>query len=164
MEFIDGSDLKSLIQAGGPISLSRFMSVLGQLCSALAYLHSQGIVHRDIQPRNLMLDSHGTLKLIDFGIAREYARDRSQPAQYRNEYTAPEIVDGGEPSPASDIFAAGLVFFEMLTGVAISVRPSRELPPRRSEFPEIPIQLVRLVENCIEPNPSRRFRKMEDLY
>src|SRR5207247_2329061 len=74
MEYIDGAELRSLIGRGDAVTLSRFLSVFGQLCSVLAYLHSQGTVHSDIQPSNLMLDSQGTLKLIDFGVARELTR------------------------------------------------------------------------------------------
>jgi serine/threonine-protein kinase len=166
MEFIDGADLRSLIGRGEAVPLSRFLSVFGQLCSALAYLHSQGIVHSDIQPANLMLDSRGTLKLIDFGVARELARDpkrRRAAPQGITEYTAPEVLAGQTPAPAADIFSAGLVLFELLTGVPISGRASRELPPARSEFPEIPVQMIRLLQSCMAPSPERRFRSMEDL-
>jgi len=164
MEFIEGSDLKSLIAKGEPVAQSRFLSVFGQLCSALAYLHSQNIVHSDIQPANLMLDSQGTLKLIDFGIAREHASEkRRTPIRGASEYSAPEVLAGQAPTPAADIFAAGLVLFELLTGSLISARRSKELPPARSEFSGIPIQLIRLLQGFMEPSPGRRFRRMEEL-
>ena len=86
MEYIDGSDLATLIEKTGATPLPRFMSIFSQLCSALAYLHSQRIVHRDIQPANLMLDSEGTLKLIDFGIARQYATESSKPSSRCHEH------------------------------------------------------------------------------
>ncbi|MCI0622945.1 MAG: serine/threonine protein kinase [Acidobacteria bacterium] len=164
MEFIDGADLRSLIGKGAGVPLSRFLSVFGQLCSALAYLHSQGIVHRNIQPANLVLDSQGTLKLIDFGIAREHARkSKLAVAEGETEYTAPEVLAGQPPTPAADIFAAGLVLFELLTGAPISARTTKELPPGRNEFPEAPIQMIRLLQNCMAPNPERRFRRIEEL-
>ena len=164
MEFIDGSDLKSLLGRGEPVTQSRFLSVFGQLCSALAYLHSQNIVHSDIQPANLMLDSQGTLKLIDFGIAREHTGKKGRTVIPRvSEYSAPEVLAGQPPTPAADIFAAGLVLFELLTGSPISTRKSKELPPARSEFPETPIQLTRLLQGFMEPNPQRRFRRMDEL-
>ena len=164
MEFIEGSDLRSLIAKGEAVGQSRFLSIFGQLCSALAYLHSQNIVHSDIQPANLMLDSQGTLKLIDFGIARELARDkRRTPIRGVSEYSAPEVLAGQAPTPAADIFAAGLVLFELLTGSPISARRSKELPPARSEFSGIPIQLIRLLQGFMEPSPERRFRRMEEL-
>src|SRR5262245_39128557 len=164
MEFIDGQHLRSLSGEGQAVPLSRFLSIFGQLCSALAYLHSQGIVHRDIQPANLLLDSRGTLKLIDFGVAREHGRrsDRRGPEDF-SEYTAPEVLDGQNPAPTSDIFSAGLVLFEVLTGVPISSRTRKDLPPARSEFPEVPIQMIRLLQSCMAPSPERRFRSMEDL-
>jgi len=166
MEFIDGADLRSLIGRGEAVPLSRFLSVFGQLCSALAYLHSQGIVHRDIQPANLMLDSQGTLKLIDFGVARELSRNTKRkrvPPAGNSEYTAPEVVAGQTPTPAADIFSAGVVLFELLTGVPISGRSSKELPPARSEFPGVPIEMIRLLQSCMTPSPERRFRRMEEL-
>jgi formylglycine-generating enzyme required for sulfatase activity len=166
MELIDGADLRSLIGRGEPVPLSRFLSVFGQLCSALVYLHSQGIVHSDLQPSNLMLDSRGTLKLIDFGVARELARTkkrkRAAPEDI-TEYTAPEVLAGHTPTPAADIFSAGLVLFELLTGVPIANRSSKELPPARSEFPAIPIQMIRLLQSCMAASPERRFRSMEEL-
>lgn len=166
MEYIDGTDLRSLIGRGVAVPLSRFLSVFGQLCSALAYLHSQGIVHSDIQPANLMLDSQGTLKLIDFGVARELARNTKRkrvPPAGNSEYTAPEVVAGQTPTPAADIFSAGLVLFELLTGVPISGRSSKDLPPARSEFPGVPIEMIRLLQSCMAPSPERRFRRMEEL-
>ena len=164
MEFIEGSDLKSLIAKGEPVGQSRFLSIFGQLCSALAYLHSQNIVHSDIQPANLMLDSQGTLKLIDFGIAREHAKEKGRiVTRGASEYSAPEVLAGQAPTPAADIFAAGLVLFELLTGSPISARKSKELPPTRSEFLETPIQLTRLLQGCLAPSPQRRFRRMEEL-
>lgn len=166
MEYIDGADLGSLIGRGEAVPLSRFLSVFGQICSALAYLHSLGIVHSDIQPANLMLDSQGTLKLIDFGVAREISRNTKRkrvPPAGNSEYTAPEVLAGQTPAPAADIFSAGLVLFELLTGVPISGRSSKELPPARSEFPGVPIEMVRLLQSCMTPSPERRFRRMEEL-
>ena len=164
MEFIEGSDLKALIAKREPVPQSRFLSVFGQLCSALTYLHSQSIVHSDIQPANLMLDSHGTLKLIDFGIAREHSSARGRGVMRgASEYCAPEVLGGQPATPAADIFSAGLVLFELLTGSPISARTSKELPPARREFLNTPIQLIRLLQGCMAPDPKRRFSRMEEL-
>lgn len=166
MELIDGAELASLIRGGEAVSLPRFLSVFGQLCSALAYLHAQGSVHGAIEPSNLMLDAQGTLKLIDFGAVRQLARSqkrRRMDPEDASEYLAPEVLAGQTPTPAADIFSAGLVLFELLAGIPISARASKELPPLRAEFPEIPIQMVRLLQGCMTPNPERRFRRMEEL-
>ena len=113
-----------------------------------------------------MLDSRGTLKFIDFGVARELTRNtkrRRAAPQRITEYTAPEVLAGQTPAPAADIFSADLVLFELLTGLPISGRASRELPPARSEFPEIPVQMIRLLQSCMAASPERRFCRMEDL-
>ncbi|MBM3804494.1 MAG: protein kinase family protein [Acidimicrobiia bacterium] len=94
---------------GEAVSLPRFLSVFGQLCSALAYLHAQGSVHGAIEPSNLMLDAQGTLKLIDFGAVRQLARGqkrRRMDPEDASEYLAPEVLAGQTPTPAAG-FPAG---------------------------------------------------------
>src|SRR5205823_3662286 len=95
-----------------------FLSLLNQFTSALAHIHSQRVLHRDIKPQNLMFDKAGNLKVMDFGVARDMTSSPTgQPTRIGTPtYMSPELLKGAHLTPASDIYSAGVMFYELLTG------------------------------------------------
>jgi serine/threonine protein kinase len=118
MEYVEGHTLAEMIQRGDPLPIGRRLDFVEQVCRGLAYAHSAGIVHRDIKPSNLMVDQHGVLKILDFGIARNAERGltRSRRMVGTAGYMSPEQVRGDKVDQRCDVFAVGLVLYEFLTG------------------------------------------------
>src|SRR5918994_382696 len=117
MEFLAGETLQELIRHGARLSLARRLKLLEELCDGLSYAHRAGLVHRDIKPANLMVDAEGVLKILDFGIVRleEGGSTAAGMLVGTVNYMSPEQVHGGEIDHRSDIFAVGLVAYELLT-------------------------------------------------
>ena len=119
MEFVDGDDLKQHLDRGEVYTLAQTLGLMGDLLSALDYAHRQGIVHRDIKPANLLLEPSGRLKLTDFGVAR--IQDSADATRTQGtmvgtlKYMSPEQVQGGPIDARSDLFAAGVVLYQLLT-------------------------------------------------
>ena len=119
MELIDGEDLRRRLRRDGPVPPAVAANLVGQLAGALAYLHGRGIVHGDVKPGNLIVPADGgPVRLADFGVARRLRRTAADPraTHATPEYVSPEVVEGAEPSPASDVYAMGVVLFELLCG------------------------------------------------
>jgi serine/threonine protein kinase len=182
MEFADGVTLRQLLNTGR-ISSREALAIVPQICDALQFAHDQGIVHRDIKPENILLDRRGRVKVADFGLAKLVgveplarspetsagATDRSRGAAFpltdagkvigTPSYMAPEQVDRpGEVDHRADIYALGVVFYQMLTG---------ELPGKRVAPPSSKVQLdVRLDEvvlRALEKNPERRYQQVSEV-
>jgi serine/threonine protein kinase len=167
MEFIDGDDLSSLFRRVGRLSSERVIEIARQLCIGLSAIHNEGILHRDFKPANIIIDKNGKARITDFGIAgveAEIAKDNLRvgtPA-----YMSPEQIKGKDVSAKSDIYALGLVLYEMFTGKqAIQGDSIPELiqkqtdqnPTNPSEFvKEIDPQIERLILQCIAKNPNDR--------
>lgn len=124
MELVRGGDLRQQLIAGQPQPFVRAMSVMKELLSALSFAHEQGIIHRDVKPANVMLDMRGRVKLGDFGIAQIADVDVDAPQATRMQgstlgtlkYLSPEQVSGEPVDARADLFAAGVVMYQMLTG------------------------------------------------
>ncbi len=121
MEYIDGASLEHLLLAGVELDVRQRLHLLREVCAGVAYLHSHGIVHGDLKPANVLVGHDGAVKLTDFGLARwlwESAQNNGFSAARccTPAYAAPEILRGGEPTPASDIFALGVTFYKLFTG------------------------------------------------
>ncbi|MDO8677930.1 MAG: serine/threonine-protein kinase [Acidobacteriota bacterium] len=118
MEYVEGHTLAEMIQRGQPIPIAQQLDYVEQVCRGLSFAHAAGIVHRDIKPSNLMLDQHGVMKILDFGIARNSERGltRSRRMVGTAGYMSPEQVRGDKVDQRCDVFAVGLVLYEFLSG------------------------------------------------
>src|SRR5579863_820350 len=117
MEYIDGEDLSSLLRRIGRLPADKAAEFARKMCAGLAAAHKQGVLHRDLKPANVMIDGRGELHIMDFGLAA--IATQLQGAEARNgtpAYMAPEQLEGREVSAQSDIYALGLIFYEMFTG------------------------------------------------
>ncbi len=169
MEFVDGVNLAQLMKTGR-ISPHEALAIVPQICDALQFAHDQGIVHRDIKPENILLDRLGRVKVADFGIAKVVAavsdpiRSGDTPVPENQtlagkiigtpHYMAPEQIDHpSEVDHRADIYALGVVFYQMLTG---------ELPGNRLEAPskkvQIDVRLDEIVMRAMEKDPELRFQ------
>jgi predicted Ser/Thr protein kinase len=163
MEYVDGEDLASLVRRIGRFPQDRAVELARQICAGLAAAHDRGVVHRDLKPANIMLDGSGKIRITDFGLAGatgEILR-AGTPA-----YMAPEQLAGGEVTPRSDIYALGLVLYELFTGRrALDAATMAELIAKREQGDiTLPTDVVRdldpgierVIMRCLEPEPARR--------
>jgi serine/threonine protein kinase len=119
MELLDGRSLHDVIRDDGPLPVERTIAMLGQLAEALDFAHQRGVVHRDIKPGNALIGAQDHVTLVDFGIARAAEGTRLTEANSRvgtAEYMAPETISEGESGPGTDLYALGVIAYEMLTG------------------------------------------------
>jgi serine/threonine protein kinase len=167
MEYVDGEDLSSLIRRIGRLSTDKATEIARQTCAGLAAAHDRGVIHRDLKPANLMLDSAGRIRITDFGLAGIAAT--IQGAEVRAgtpAYMAPEQLAGREVTIKSDLYALGLVMYEILTGKrAFEASTLPELMRLREESAPIsPSSIVRdldpplerVVLRCLEKDPALR--------
>ncbi len=152
MEFIRGETIEALIKRRAPVPLRGKLQLLEQLCAGLGSAHAVGVVHRDIKPANLMVDQHGLLKILDFGIARlvDAQTHLTVAAIGTPRYMSPEQIDGGEVGAGSDIFSVGVVAFELLTySDAFSGDTARTVMRRVQEYNPPPVSSL-----CAEAGPA----------
>jgi eukaryotic-like serine/threonine-protein kinase len=174
MEFLRGRSLASRLQNDPPLTLVQKLDVVTQLCTGLHYAHEQGIVHRDVKPGNIWLMEDGTVKLLDFGIAKVAASTVTHAGSVLGSaaYMAPEQVAGREIDGRADVFAAGVVLYELLarrkpfegeapTAVMMKII-NDEPPPLRQFAPDIPAALVNAVNRALQKDPDRRFMHAGD--
>ena len=165
MEFVDGTDLRRVIQAG-QLSPAEALAIVPQICEALQYAHEEGIVHRDIKPENILLDKKGRVKIADFGLAKLLNRPQSactltQAGQRMGtpHYMAPEQIEGAhEVDHRADIYSLGVVFYEMLTG---ELPIGRFSPP--SQKVQVDVRLDEIVLHTLEKEPERRYQHASEV-
>ncbi|MBI4321334.1 MAG: protein kinase [Chloroflexi bacterium] len=170
MEYVQGPSLKELIVQGAPFVTSRVVDISQQILSALAFAHQKGVVHRDVKPQNILVTTDGQAKVADFGIAR--AAGGAQLTETgvvlgSVHYFAPEQAKGDLAIPASDIYAVGVVMYEMLTGqlpfqgentLAIALKQVQEpVPPPTRLNPRIPPQVESIVMKAMAKDSQQRF-------
>jgi serine/threonine protein kinase len=165
MDLVDGSDLRRVLRDQGTLSPSEASQLILQLLSALEKVHGMGIVHRDIKPENLLVGSNGEVRLTDFGIARlTYGPSLTRMTGLIGtpEYLAPELAEYELAAPAADIYATGILFYELLTGftpftgghpVAVLRRHLELEPPRPSGLPD---PLWDLMSSMLAKDPAVR--------
>jgi serine/threonine protein kinase len=177
MEFVPGTDLKTLIKQRGHLPLEEAIQLMSQACAGIGYAHRAGLVHCDVKPQNMLITPDNRLKVVDFGIARALStikEDEQVDIVWGSpQYFSPEQAAGIAPSPASDVYSLGIVLYEMLTGqlpfIAATAddlaRLHREtLPPSpRNLNPEIPIQLEKIILKVLSKDPSGRYRTADQL-
>ncbi|MDP2914460.1 MAG: protein kinase [Candidatus Aminicenantes bacterium] len=176
MEYIPGEDLKSFIKRVGQLPIRKAVDIAKQVCEGLAEAHKLGIVHRDLKPKNVMIDQDGNAKIMDFGIARSLKKNRITKTAVligTPDYMAPELAEGKEADERSDIYALGIVLYEMVTGrlpfegdtaLTIALKHKTETPIDPREFnPQVPEDLSLVILKCLEKNKENRFQRVEDL-
>jgi eukaryotic-like serine/threonine-protein kinase len=178
MEYVQGVTLARLLEHAGRLSLSGGLRVARQLCHGLAAAHAEGVVHRDIKPPNLLLQPNGNVKLMDFGIARRQRRVDPGLTSVgwvmgTPLYLAPEQLRGEEPDGRTDLYACGVVFYEMFTGAPpfagasyadLAAKTMREEPPPPSAaWPEIPPPLEAVILRCLAKDRGERPSDVAEL-
>jgi eukaryotic-like serine/threonine-protein kinase len=178
MEHVEGQRLDHLIVSMGRLSARQTVALGRQLCAGLRAVHEQGIVHRDLKPSNVMVNRSGHVFIMDFGLAIRPGGDTNKVTSTGAvlgtfAYLSPEQARGMEVGPRSDIYAAGLILYEMLTGVMppgdevtlpLALRDARErCPPPSSFAADVPPELDAIVMRCLERDPGRRFGAVEEL-
>ena len=177
-EYIKGQNLKEVLDFRSSLPLNEAIDYMTQLASALSYAHQHGIVHRDVKPDNLYAMGDGTIKLGDFGIAQTDATAQltSKDTEIVGSvhYLAPEITSGKPATAQSDIYSAGVTFFELITGhvpyiknsaVDIAVAHVKEkFPSPKKYLPNCPKEVERIIFKCVKKNPRERYASADELY
>ncbi|MDE5771541.1 MAG: Stk1 family PASTA domain-containing Ser/Thr kinase [Ruminococcus sp.] len=176
MEYIDGITLKEYIEEEKVLTWKDTVHFVIQILRALQHAHDKGIVHRDIKPQNIMMFTDGTIKVMDFGIAK-FAREEGKTATDQAigsvHYISPEQASGDVTDAKSDIYSVGAMMYEMLTGskpfdsdnpVAIAVMHMQDIPERpRALNPDIPDGLEEIVLRAMEKAPEDRYRSTAEM-
>ena len=172
MEWVDGRLLRQILMEKRKLPIERAVDLTKKICDALDYIHRHGVVHRDLKPENIMVDDEEHVKLIDFGIAGHEGSRRLTFAKLSQlmgtpDYISPEQVKGKRGDGRSDIYALGIMFYEMLTGKvpfqgpnAFAIMNDRLLnnpiPPREID-PSIPAELQEIIYRALERDPKNRY-------
>ncbi len=178
-EYVRGITLKGLLDRSGSLPLSAGLRLARQLCRGLSAAHSKSVLHRDVKPENLIIEHNGNAKLMDFGIARPIQHSRvvhTEPGALIGTpfYLAPEQLEGTEPDQRADIYACGVVFYEVFTGnlpypgsgnvMQVTQRKMNEEPVPPSQYwPTIPHTLEDVIMRCLERDREQRFGDVEAL-
>lgn len=170
MEYVEGMDLKKYIKANQPLSAEEIRDILVQILDGVQSAHEHYVIHRDLKPQNIMTKSDGTIKIMDFGIAiisTETALTQTNTIIGSVHYLSPEQARGGLATPQSDIYAVGIVGYEMMTGhvpfdgesaVSIAVQHFQEpLPDIAEERPDIPMALQNVIYKATAKDADQRY-------
>ncbi len=177
MEYMPGTDLKTLIKQKERFSLTEALELMIQACGGVGYAHRAGLVHCDIKPHNMLVTPENRLKVTDFGIARALSTispdERSEVVWGSPHYFSPEQASGMPPSPASDVYSLGVILYEMLAGrLPFIASDSSELARmHREDLPvapryyntSIPAKLEEIIIKVLSKEPSARYRTADQL-
>ncbi|MDH7602026.1 MAG: PASTA domain-containing protein [Armatimonadota bacterium] len=172
-EFVRGISVQDRVKRAGPVSVALALDVGIAVLEALEYAHELGVVHGDIKPSDIIVGSDGEIKLTDFGLARalaDFPVVYDQLQSFSIHYQAPEVVEGNTPTPASDIYAVGVVLYQMLTNAlpfdggtiaSIALKKVKESPvPPRSINAAVPKSLNDIILKAIEPSADHRYKSV----
>ena len=176
MDYIKGHDLKELIHTSGTLSIQTAINIVKQICKGLKAAHQKNIIHLDLKPRNIMIDSDGKVFIMDFGVARSLgAQEAVQEKKLIGTpaYISPEQAKSEEVDKRSDIYSLGIILFEMLTGKRpfeadtlddyVDIHLHKK-PPHPSDIrPQIPPFLGDIVLKCLKKDKNKRYQDVEEL-
>jgi eukaryotic-like serine/threonine-protein kinase len=198
MPYIEGDDLATILKRDGQLTVAQTLKIARQVVAGMVAAHGAGIVHRDLKPANIMIDADGEALVMDFGIARSAGGPGGGPAPKRElqpgdlqrqaifgetvsgavvgtvQYMAPEQAKGRPADQRADIYALGLIFYDMLVGKAraghaqsaiaeLQARMQEAPPPVRTLVPEVPEAVDRLIARCLDPDPEKRYATSAEL-
>ncbi len=171
MEYVSGQDLKGLIRQSGQLGTGTALSIAKQVCDGLAEAHKVGVIHRDLKPSNIMIDREGSVRIMDFGIARSLKEKGITGAGVMigtPEYMSPEQVEGKEVDQRSDIYSLGVILYEMVTGrvpfegdtaLTIAVKHKTEEPKNPKDLnSQLSDDLSKVILRCLEKDKEQRFQ------
>jgi len=176
MDFIDGRDLKSILNERGKLPASEAVPIVQQICRGLEAAHVEGVVHRDLKPQNIMVDDAGRVSLMDFGLARSMELSgltRTGVLMGTPDYMSPEQARAEKVDARSDLFSLGIIFFEILTGRlpfeadTLMGKLLQRVNQRASDVhaidPEIPLDVSAVVGKCLEPDVNKRYQTVRQV-
>ncbi len=166
-DYVEGITLEEVLHRQPRVEESQGIQWFRDLCDVLGYLHSQEphpIIYRDMKPSNVMLQSDGTLKLIDFGIAREYKKESSADTTYigTKGYAAPEQFGTAQTDARTDIYSLGVTMYHLLTGKS-PYEPPYQFVPARQLVPELSHGIEYILNKCIQPEPANRYQNVDEI-
>jgi len=177
-EWAEGRLLRQILSEEGKLPFDRAVWIAMEICVALEYMHSNGVVHRDLKPENIIVDSEDRVKIIDFGIASNAGSRRLTFGKFSEvmgspDYISPEQVKGKRGDARSDLYALGVIFYEMLTGRTPFSGPNvfaimndrvlnHPVPPREVN-PEVSPQLQEIIYRALERDPKNRYATAREL-
>lgn len=171
-EWVEGRSLRQILREEGKLSFDRAVWIAMEICVALEYMHGQGVVHRDLKPENIIVDAEDRIKIIDFGIAHQAGARRLTFGKFSEvmgspDYISPEQVKGNRGDSRSDLYALGVILYEMLTGevpfsgpnllAVMNARVVNHPVPPREVNPAVSPQLQEIVYRALERNPKNRY-------
>ena len=177
MEYVDGQPLSNILRSEGPLLPDRAAAIGASVAAALAFAHRGGVVHRDVKPGNILIDAHDQVKIGDFGIARAASAKenltQTGAVMGTATYFSPEQAQGLSVDPRSDVYALGVVLYEMVAGrppfqgdnpVSVAYKHVREeAPPLRELNSSVPAAFASVVEMAMAKSPADRYASAEDL-
>ncbi|HBV23241.1 MAG TPA: Stk1 family PASTA domain-containing Ser/Thr kinase [Jeotgalicoccus sp.] len=174
-EVVHGPNLKEHILNNSPLDIDEVISIAMMTLRGIEHAHDRGIIHRDIKPQNILLDTNGRVKITDFGIAKALSETRMTETNQvigSVQYISPEQAKGHNTDERTDIYSFGVMLFELLTGhlpyeaetaVSVALKHISEPFPNISDYRDIPVGLKNIVMKCTEKEPLNRYRHADDV-